>query len=270
MGKQIMGEDKKENPYGSGFEANLYNLALKGDPNDPETQAAYQQLSSPKTNYDPSTGKTWQVSAQVPKVISDRFNAPSGNAPSNAGTGPVKVLSEGKGDVAPQAMQQAYLDNSKSLRQAQQLSSMLESPDQAKTLGKQNMIPGVELMYQLLSPESTDVRGLISALQSMTYKTTSGQTVSAAEEKRLSRYVPIVEDQPEVAKQKAKNFVKEFDTILKEQEALFKSSNYRIPDLPKSEVQTQAPQGTKKIRNTKTGQEFWYNESTKEMIPVGQ
>lgn len=128
----------------------------------------------------------------------------------------------------PTPLGEALLENRKSLRQLEQTKKLMENPDASKTLGISNMLPGSNLVAQYFgTPDQNNLRALISALQSMTYKNTSGATVTAAEERRLQQYIPTVNDRPDVAKTKVTRFLAEYQAIVKDVEDFINSQGYK-------------------------------------------
>jgi hypothetical protein len=66
-------QEKSAKPFGSGFQASIFQQALGGDINDPATIAAYQQMGADKVTVDPITGQKVTIKGFVPPIIQNRF-----------------------------------------------------------------------------------------------------------------------------------------------------------------------------------------------------
>lgn len=273
---------KREPLFGaSGLQSNLLEIALTGDTSDPRTLTAYQQLKTPKTVVDQTTGNITTITPQVPEQIEARFRGitfPQADPETGLvdAAAPVEGFEEvapgvqvkkGAGKPAPLAMVKAIQSNAKQLRQVDEALQLLQDPAQAETVGLQNRLPGADIYYQFAAPEATRLRSLIAGIQNLTIKDLSGATVTVGEEKRLAPYVPSINDRGPVLEEKLKRFYEEYRTLLQEQGETVKGQGFREVDvsLPDrvADGQPEAPgPGYLRVRNPSTGEFGWFNEET--------
>jgi hypothetical protein len=133
------------------------------------------------------------------------------------------------------------------------IETLANDPDAAQVLGPQNMIPGMDAVAKYFrSGEQNDLTGLISGLQSMTYKDISGANVTASEEPRLKRYVPSVDDDQATVRRKVARFKQEYETIEREIASLAEQQGYKPANIP-SKPPASKPSGGKMRFNPATG-----------------
>lgn len=140
--------EQAKNPFGGSFDANAFNIALTGDVNDPQTQAAYQQLKSDKISRNPTTGDVIEIKGFVPEVIERRFSGvfdqPSADMPPQAGAGGEQVSERVK----------VYKGEGKPA-----------TSDESKAMGFANRMIGAEGIYDELIAEGFEPASFSTGVQ---------------------------------------------------------------------------------------------------------
>lgn len=135
----------------------------------------------------------------------------------------------------PQAVAGGMLTNVNNLRQAQTaLRLATERPASfGAWQGITNMVPGA---LERVDPDGVEARAMVANLGSMVIHDRSGAAVTAAEFPRLRPFIPAVGDPPNVVRTKLQQFVREYESILRDQyEAFGPASGYR-PLTPVEEI----------------------------------
>ncbi len=129
----------------------------------------------------------------------------------------------------PQTMAAAMLENANGLNQARLALERANARPQSFGFwrGVQNSVPGVNVIDRM-DPEGVETRALAANLGSMRIHDRSGAAVTAAEFPRLRPFIPSVGDPPEVVQSKLREFVREYEAVLRDMNQAFGSaSGYR-------------------------------------------
>lgn len=127
----------------------------------------------------------------------------------------------------PQGVATAMLENANGLRQARlALERATARPESfGFWRGVQNQVPGA---IDRIDPDGVEARALAANLGSMRIHDRSGTAVTAAEFPRLRPFIPAVGDAPETVQRKLREFVREYEAVLRDQyQAFGPASGYR-------------------------------------------
>jgi len=153
----------------------------------------------------------------------------------------------------PNAIAGQMLENANGLRQARLALQLAEQRPQSFGFwqGAANTVPGA---LERIDPDGVQARALAANLGSLVIHQRSGAAVTAAEFPRLRPFIPQVGDPPNVVQQKVREFVREYEAVLRDQyEAFGPASGYRSLS-PIEEVLRGGPSGGGQQAPSATGQ----------------
>lgn len=144
----------------------------------------------------------------------------------------------------PSTLARGILENRQNLNKAQKAYELMSGNDttmggqiikgDSEATGWKGFLP--DKILQRVDPEGVPTRAAIADIGSMVIHDRSGAAVTAAEFPRLAPFIPSEKDNPEVAKEKLRNFVATYQQLVDDGEVFYKESGYQVPERKALEV----------------------------------
>lgn len=152
---------------------------------------------------------------------------------------PEKVKEE---KPVPVSAAKGILSNRDNLRKAQTALALISGETVGDMAGDKEATGwkgyAPEAVLQRTDPKGVNTRAAIGDLGSMVIHDRSGAAVTAAEFPRLRPFIPLVTDDPAVAKKKLARFVSEYEALTEDTESFYKESGYKVPSAGKDRTTT--------------------------------